>query len=329
MADEKLDVELVSVDRKVWTGEATFVLARTVDGEIGILPGHWDHLSVLVPGGVVDIREDDEVRPWLPCTAASCSVHDNTVRILAETAELGQDIDVERAARRCSARSSGRRRQRGGGRGAPRRGSAGCRRQPAQRLTAPGLTDGARAVSVMVALDGLAVLAVLALLGLALLFVRRRVITRRGGTFDCSLRLRAGQHGKGWVLGIGRYAGETAGVVPRVLLSRCAPERVLGRTRPAGGRAPEPARPGGLRAARGRRRGALPRRRGTAGRAGDEPGHPDRLPRLARVLPARHPDRLSRAVAEKLQNRRDWPERLGRTGELAWASDATDRRRAR
>ena len=50
------------------------------------------------------------------------------------------------------------------------------------------------------ALDGLAVLVVVALLGLALLFVRRRVITRRGGTFDCSVRLWQGQHGKGWVL---------------------------------------------------------------------------------------------------------------------------------
>jgi hypothetical protein len=50
-------------------------------------------------------------------------------------------------------------------------------------------------VSVLVALDGLAVLVVVALLGLALLFVRRRVITRRGGTFDCSVRLGQGQHG--------------------------------------------------------------------------------------------------------------------------------------
>jgi hypothetical protein len=51
-------------------------------------------------------------------------------------------------------------------------------------------------------------LVVLALLGLGLLALRRRVITRRGGTFDCSLRLREGPNGKGWVLGIGRYAGD-------------------------------------------------------------------------------------------------------------------------
>ncbi|HEU4910493.1 MAG TPA: DUF2550 domain-containing protein [Actinomycetes bacterium] len=57
-------------------------------------------------------------------------------------------------------------------------------------------------------LDVLVGLVVLALAAVGLLALRRRVITRRGGTFDCSLRLREGQHGKGWVLGIGRYAGD-------------------------------------------------------------------------------------------------------------------------
>ena len=96
MADKKLDVEVVSVDKKVWTGQATFVRARTVDGEIGVLPGHWDHLSVLVPGGVVDIREGEK-STLAAVHGGFLLVHDDTVRILAETAELGQDIDVERA----------------------------------------------------------------------------------------------------------------------------------------------------------------------------------------------------------------------------------------
>jgi F-type H+-transporting ATPase subunit epsilon len=95
VADSKLDVELVSVDKKVWSGEASFVRARTVDGEIGILPGHWDHLSVLVPG-VVDIREDGN-STLAAVHGGFLLVHDNTVRILAETAELAEDIDVSRA----------------------------------------------------------------------------------------------------------------------------------------------------------------------------------------------------------------------------------------
>ena len=47
-----LQVELVAADRKVWEGEAEMVLARTVDGELGILPGHTPLLGVLVEGEV-------------------------------------------------------------------------------------------------------------------------------------------------------------------------------------------------------------------------------------------------------------------------------------
>ena len=46
MADA-LMVELVAADRMVWSGEATFVIARTVEGDIGVLRGHAPVLSVL------------------------------------------------------------------------------------------------------------------------------------------------------------------------------------------------------------------------------------------------------------------------------------------
>jgi hypothetical protein len=42
--------------------------------------------------------------------------------------------------------------------------------------------------------------------GLALV-VRRRWISRNGGTFEFSVRLRQGKSGRGWVLGVGRYSG--------------------------------------------------------------------------------------------------------------------------
>ena len=64
-------------------------------------------------------------------------------------------------------------------------------------------------MSIIRALDGLAALVVLTLAAVAVLAVRRRVITRRGGTFDCSLRLRPSDSGKGWALGIGRYSGDS------------------------------------------------------------------------------------------------------------------------
>ncbi|MFL6136934.1 MAG: F0F1 ATP synthase subunit epsilon [Frankiaceae bacterium] len=92
----ELHVELVSVDRKLWSGDATMVIARTTEGEIGILPGHIDHLSVLVEGGVVDIRRESE-RTEAAVHGGFLLVHDDLVRILAESAELGSEIDVERA----------------------------------------------------------------------------------------------------------------------------------------------------------------------------------------------------------------------------------------
>ena len=64
-------------------------------------------------------------------------------------------------------------------------------------------------MSWVVALDVLAFVIVLALLGLGLLAIRRRLLTRSGGTFDCSLRLFASDHGKGWALGVARYAGDS------------------------------------------------------------------------------------------------------------------------
>jgi len=81
-------------------------------------------------------------------------------------------------------------------------------------------------MSLLVVLDVLAALVVVALLGLVLLALRRRLITRRGGTFDCSLRFGEGAHGKGWVLGVGRYAGDALEWY-RVFSYATRPRRVL------------------------------------------------------------------------------------------------------
>jgi F-type H+-transporting ATPase subunit epsilon len=48
----QLNVELVAADRKVWEGEASQISARTVEGEMGILPGHTPLLGILVTGEV-------------------------------------------------------------------------------------------------------------------------------------------------------------------------------------------------------------------------------------------------------------------------------------
>ncbi len=53
------------------------------------------------------------------------------------------------------------------------------------------------------------VLLLLALLYGVALVVRRRLLCRHGGTFELSHRVRADRPGRGWVLGLGRYSGET------------------------------------------------------------------------------------------------------------------------
>jgi F-type H+-transporting ATPase subunit epsilon len=96
MADDLLQVELVSADSRVWSGEASFVLARTTDGELGVLPHHAPLLSVLVES-VVLIRGDGGEAQVAAVDGGFISVANNRVSILAEHAELSEDIDAGQA----------------------------------------------------------------------------------------------------------------------------------------------------------------------------------------------------------------------------------------
>ena len=93
-----LNVELVSAERRVWTGQAGFVVARTLDGEIGILPGHVPTLGVLAEGFTVRISGGDAGEGIEAAVHGGfLSVSHDDVGILAEVAELSSDIDVGRA----------------------------------------------------------------------------------------------------------------------------------------------------------------------------------------------------------------------------------------
>ncbi|MPQ99941.1 F0F1 ATP synthase subunit epsilon [Modestobacter sp. I12A-02628] len=92
-----LQVDLVAVEKKIWSGEASMVIARTTEGEIGVLPGHAPLLGELAPGGVVRIRVVDGEDLVVAAHGGFLSVTGKGVSILAETAELSSDIDVERA----------------------------------------------------------------------------------------------------------------------------------------------------------------------------------------------------------------------------------------
>ena len=82
-----LNVSVVSAERELWSGEASQVIARTTEGEIGILAGHEPILAILAPGesrvtavdgSIVTARVED----------GFLSVQGDTVTIVAGNAEL-------------------------------------------------------------------------------------------------------------------------------------------------------------------------------------------------------------------------------------------------
>jgi F-type H+-transporting ATPase subunit epsilon len=91
-----MQVQLVAPDRMVWSGEADFVLARTVDGELGVLPNHAALLGVLVEYPVT-IRRTDEADLVAAVHGGFLSVSRDGVDVLAEIVELADEIDVPRA----------------------------------------------------------------------------------------------------------------------------------------------------------------------------------------------------------------------------------------
>lgn len=92
-----LTVSLVSAERQLWSGAATSVIARTVEGEIGILRGHEPVLAVLADGGVVRITTETGAQVTAAVHGGFLSVDNDVVTLLAETAELADEIDRARA----------------------------------------------------------------------------------------------------------------------------------------------------------------------------------------------------------------------------------------
>lgn len=81
-----LKVSMVAADRKVWEGEASFVKARTVAGELGIMPGHQPLLGVL-SHGEVSITDASGQRHTVQADSGFLSVDSDIVTIVAEHVE--------------------------------------------------------------------------------------------------------------------------------------------------------------------------------------------------------------------------------------------------
>ena len=90
-----LRVELVVPDGEIWAGSAQMVIAKTLDGDIGVMTGHSPVLGVLAEGSVVRIRPDEDGAAEISAAVSSgfFSIADDQVSILARQARLSADID--------------------------------------------------------------------------------------------------------------------------------------------------------------------------------------------------------------------------------------------
>jgi F-type H+-transporting ATPase subunit epsilon len=82
-----LHVELVAEDQAVWSGQARMVVAKTVEGEIGLLPGHEPILAILGEGEVrITLEDGEQLRA--SAQGGFLSMEKNTVTVVARQAAL-------------------------------------------------------------------------------------------------------------------------------------------------------------------------------------------------------------------------------------------------
>lgn len=91
-----LQVEVVSPERILWSGEAEMVVARTSEGDIAFLTGHAPFIGALGIGAVT-VEETGGRQTKIAVHGGFVEVSGNRVTLLSDVAELASDIDRERA----------------------------------------------------------------------------------------------------------------------------------------------------------------------------------------------------------------------------------------
>src|SRR5690348_14146665 len=95
MADRRLTLELVTPEKIAWSAPADFVVLPAFEGEMGVLPGHQSFL-VQLKAGEVRVTDKAEVRRFA-VSGGFAEVKQDVVSLFAETAEMAEQIDAERA----------------------------------------------------------------------------------------------------------------------------------------------------------------------------------------------------------------------------------------
>lgn len=88
-------VELVEPEGEIWSGNAEMVIARTLDGEIGLLTNHAPVIGILYEGSMVQIRPGHAGPDIFAAVSGGfLSMANNRVSVLARQGQLGTDVDV-------------------------------------------------------------------------------------------------------------------------------------------------------------------------------------------------------------------------------------------
>ncbi len=82
-------VDVVSPEATVWSGEATFVLAKTPDGELGIMANHEPLMGALVTGAVI-VEAEDGTRTTIGVHGGFLQVLNNQVTLITDRAEIAE-----------------------------------------------------------------------------------------------------------------------------------------------------------------------------------------------------------------------------------------------
>jgi F-type H+-transporting ATPase subunit epsilon len=91
----KLHVDIVTVEGRRYKGDADFLVAPGIDGELGVLPRHIPLLTVLKPG-TVKVRNQGEDHLFF-VSGGFLEIRPDEVTVLADSAERAEDIDESRA----------------------------------------------------------------------------------------------------------------------------------------------------------------------------------------------------------------------------------------
>jgi F-type H+-transporting ATPase subunit epsilon len=91
-----LQVEVVSPEQILWSGEAEMLVARTSEGDIAFLTGHAPFIGALGIGAVT-VEEPGGAQTKIAVHGGFVEVSQNRVTILSDVAELATDIDAARA----------------------------------------------------------------------------------------------------------------------------------------------------------------------------------------------------------------------------------------